>query len=110
MAARKDDADAALNALRFRIQRRQVKVARKCTTVIAHLRNAIWNKAKTSFERSGQFGHFDAVDACKYLVRHVDWDKNPYPDRVFSKEDCLVKPKPEETNIARLFRPRYRSS
>ena len=47
--------------------------------LIEHLRNAIWNTNRTTFERSEKHGHYDAVDALKYLVRVVDWRKNPTP-------------------------------
>lgn len=49
-----------------------VRVHPRCTMAIAHLRNAIWNTARSSFERSGDFGHFDHLDAAKYAIRHID--------------------------------------
>lgn len=76
-AARKDDADAALNLLRLSLPR--VEIHPRCVQLRAHLRHAVWNRSRTSYERSGDLGHFDGVDAAKYLVRHVDWTRNPYP-------------------------------
>ena len=32
-----------------------------------------------SFARSPDDGHYDAVDALKYFVRSVVYNKNPYP-------------------------------
>jgi hypothetical protein len=106
-AAKKDDKDAALNGLRVKVQNGQLKVHKRCKTVIAHMGNAIWNKAKTSYERSGQYGHFDAVDACVYLVRHVDWNKNPTPNHRFSRQDHFLK-REEASGVQTLFRPRFR--
>jgi hypothetical protein len=77
--AKKDDKMAAINALRLAIQNGQVTIHPRCKTLISHLKYAIWNKARTSFERSGAYGHFDAVDAMVYLWRHADRVTNPFP-------------------------------
>jgi len=79
IAAQKDDAAAALNNLRLAIASNKVVIHPRCKTLISHLRHAIWNKSRTSYERSGDFGHFDGVDALKYLLRAVDFQYNPYP-------------------------------
>lgn len=76
---RKDDAEAAVNALRLACAEHRIAIHPDCTTTIAHMEAAIWNKSRTSFERSGDFGHFDGVDMCKYAVRHIDRSSNPYP-------------------------------
>jgi hypothetical protein len=80
--ASKDDADAALNALRVGL--RGVRIHRRCKTIISHCRHGIWNKARSSYERievDGVRHHFDGIDALKYLVRHADVRLNPYPLR-----------------------------
>lgn len=79
MPTRKDDADAALNNTRLMLASEKIIINPKCTTLVAHLENAIWNKARSSYERSGDNGHFDAIDALKYLVRNIQLNKNPYP-------------------------------
>lgn len=76
----KTDSDAALNALRVAIQKGHVAIHPRCKVLISHLRNAIWNSSKTSFDRMDGFGHFDGVDALKYLVRVADRRANPSPD------------------------------
>lgn len=75
----KTDADAALNKVRMMIQNEQIIINPRCVHTINHLEKGIWNKNKTSFERSSDFGHYDAIDALKYLVRNVQLTKNPYP-------------------------------
>lgn len=77
--ARKDDADAALNHLRRCCQERKILIHPRCTTIIAHLEAAIWNRSRTNYERSEAHGHYDGVDAVKYLLRHVDMHSNPFP-------------------------------
>jgi len=78
--ATKTDADAALNALRMSIQRMEIEIAPRCKTLISHLHYGTWNERRTSFDRQDGFGHWDAIDALKYLVRHVSRRKNPAPD------------------------------
>lgn len=75
----KDDSDAALNALRVAIGKGEIEIHPRCKNTIAHLRNAVWNASRTSYERMPGFGHFDFIDCLKYLVRHVNRQENPHP-------------------------------
>lgn len=79
LPAPKDNADAQLNNLRLLLKSHKIIINPRCVGLISHLKNAIWNKARTSYVRNNTFGHFDALDALKYLVRMVDFNKNPYP-------------------------------
>lgn len=85
MATRKDDADAALNKVRIMLQNEQIIIHPRCVTLIHHLEAGVWNKNKTSFERSADQGHYDAADSLKYLVRNIQVSKNPYPAGYFHK-------------------------
>lgn len=76
---KKDDADSALNNVRILIKDEHIIINPRCEILIRHLESGIWNKSKTSFDRSGDNGHFDAIDSLKYLVRNVDFHHNPYP-------------------------------
>jgi hypothetical protein len=76
----KDDADGALNNMRVALGQKKVIIHPRCETLIFHLEFAVWNKSKTKIDRSVDHGHYDGVDALKYLVRNIDWRKNPYPD------------------------------
>lgn len=85
MPTRKDDADAALNKVRIMLQNEQIIINPRCTTLIHHLEAGVWNKNKSSFERSADNGHYDACDSLKYLVRNIQTNKNPYPSGYFHK-------------------------
>jgi hypothetical protein len=76
----KQNPDAALNALRVFISGKNLWVHPRCEVTISHLDNGVWNKARTSFERSDEFGHFDAIDMLKYAVRSIDRTMNPFPE------------------------------
>lgn len=77
--ARKDDAEAALNSLRISIAGGKMRIHPRCKVTISHLAGAVWNKSRTSFERSPGLGHFDAVDAVKYFHRGINRHANPWP-------------------------------
>ena len=76
---KKDDNDAAINNMRLLLSKKKIIIDPKCTTLIQHLKNVKWKKGKKIFARSQDNGHYDAVDALKYLVRRVEPNKNPYP-------------------------------
>jgi hypothetical protein len=76
---RKDDAEAALNEVRIRVANHRIRIHPRCVTTISHLRHAVWNKARTQYERSADHGHFDGVDQVKYAVRTVQPSMNPWP-------------------------------
>ena len=79
--AKKDDNEAALNKLRVMLANEQIIINPKCTTLIRHLKNVKWKSPnnRVLFGRSPDDGHYDAVDALKYLIRNINFNKNPYP-------------------------------
>lgn len=77
--AQKDNKDAAIASLRIMLSAEKIIIDPKCVTLIRHLHNVKWDKNKTKFARSIDNGHYDAVDALIYFVRHVDYKRNPYP-------------------------------
>lgn len=79
LPTQKDELDAAINNTRMLIKQKRVIINPKCITLINHLETGIWNKARTSFARSSEKGHFDAIAALIYLLRNVDFTRNPYP-------------------------------
>lgn len=79
MPTLKDNADAALNNMRMLLKSERIIIHPRCKTLIYHLKSAIWNKARSSYARSADHGHYDAVDALKYLCRNINFNKNPYP-------------------------------
>jgi hypothetical protein len=64
----------AVNALRVLVKRGRLRVHPRCRTIIAHLRSARWNDARTSFMRvhtdEGQH-HYDGAAAVVYLAREA---------------------------------------
>lgn len=95
LATQKDNFEAALNNLRLWLQQKKIIIHPRNKELIAHLRNATWNKARTQFARSSTFGHFDFVAALIYLVRNINTKRNPYPPgyefRELNHNDLIFK-------------------
>jgi hypothetical protein len=94
--AKKDDNDTAVNDLRQLIAAKKIIIHPRCVNLISHLKNVKWAKNRKTFARSNDDHphHYDAVDALKYLVRHVNLNKNPYPAHYdFNMRDLYVPDK-----------------
>lgn len=103
-AADKTAAEAALHQLRNGFQRDLIEVHPDCKMLIDHLQNGVWNKNRTSYERNEKFGHFDGIDALKYMYRHLNKVQNPNPpkgvrlkekvsaDNIFSRPEHFRSP------------------
>jgi hypothetical protein len=76
----KDDQDVMVNNLRMMISNEKVIINPRCKQLIFHLQNATWKDSKKKvMDRSPDAGHYDGVDALKYLVRNIHFSRNPYP-------------------------------
>lgn len=94
----KDDAEASLNALRMEIGRKRIEIHPRCRTLIAHLEYGTWNTQRTSFARADGYGHWDAIDALKYLLRSIARLRNPEP---IVKPNVLAGPHHMPQHLAR---------
>lgn len=92
--SQKSEKNSSINQLRIMIQNRKLIIHPRCVHTISHLQFAIWNKTRTDFMRSTDKGHYDCVDALLYLVRNVDFNKNPYPPgyQLTGTGDIFFKP------------------
>ncbi|MFZ4411499.1 MAG: terminase large subunit domain-containing protein [Bacteroidales bacterium] len=75
----KDNKEAALNNVRLHISDEMLSISPKCKTLIFHLKSGTWNKQRTSYDKTPDGGHADAIDALSYMLRNIQKMKNPYP-------------------------------
>lgn len=75
----KDNLEAQVNELRMLARHAKLAIHPRCTNTIAHLRYGIWNKQRTQFERTKEFGHFDGCAMMVYFIRNAPRHLNPYP-------------------------------
>jgi len=76
---RKDNKETAINDVRMKIGAGNIVINPRCKNLIFQLKTATWAKNRKTFDRSSDAGHYDLIDALVYLVRNVQWQKNPYP-------------------------------
>lgn len=77
--AMKDDSEAAINVMRLEVGGKNIEIDPRCTNLIRQLGNAVRVKPGGDMTRSKRDGHWDLIAALKYLVRHWDKTRNPYP-------------------------------
>lgn len=75
----KDDAEAAVNALRYAFQQNKIEIWEDSGPLIAQLRSGQWNDTRTDWERGSVLGHLDCVSALVYLWRNIRRFLNPNP-------------------------------
>lgn len=85
--ADKHEKHAALNAVRQGIASGRIIVHERCRELIKQIKNGLWNKQRTDFERTPGLGHLDGIAALMYLFRHSDFSSNPYPKYWGSEPD-----------------------
>lgn len=80
--AQKTDKAHAVNRLRVLLREGRVEVHPRCRHLDRHLRTTTWaSERRSEWKRTGGGEHGDLVDALVYLVRSVDWQRNPWPQR-----------------------------
>jgi hypothetical protein len=111
----KDNSEAQLANMRRLLQNQQIIIDPRCRILISHLETGVWNKARTSYLRSSDKGHFDAIDALKYLCRNINFTRNPFPDHYrYSPSDAMLVEKqqqaknPLERTLTNMFKVRRR--
>lgn len=92
MATRKDDKEAAINALRLRFTAGKIKIHKRCESLRYQLKVGLWNSRRSDFERGEKTGHLDAVDALIYLSRNLDEQRNPYPPVAYDRSTQYKNP------------------
>lgn len=76
---RNDNPEGAINEVRLKLQSEQIIINPRCKNLIFQIKAGTWAKNRRTFTRSEEAGHFDLLAALMYLVRNVQWNKNPYP-------------------------------
>lgn len=99
---RKDDKKTALNDVRTRIKTKKLIIHPRCVNLVRHMRAAVWATNKKDFAKSSENGHYDCVDALVYLIRNINYHRNPYPENynltltASYNNDSIIIPTAEE--------------
>lgn len=74
----KDDKRAAVNLLRQKIAAKEIIIDPSCKQLLHELRTGSWEANGKNFKRKNG-SHLDCVDALIYMIRAINYQKNPYP-------------------------------
>lgn len=85
----KDGKLEQVNKLRLMLNRGQIEINPRCVNLLYHMKSARWKngtsgkldflRVKASSDGKLKAHHCDALDALLYMVRNVDFNRNPYP-------------------------------
>lgn len=88
----KFDKDLALANLRDLFTTDKIEIDPRCKSTTHQLANGVWNKSRSSFERSESMGHCDAIDTLIYFARNANFRANPAPTVHHSHHTHVVRP------------------
>lgn len=74
----KDNKHLQCDLLDIMVRRNQLKIHPRCVNLVRELHTTIWNKPRTSFERTPN-GHGDVLDGLIFICRAVRWHRDPRP-------------------------------
>jgi hypothetical protein len=75
---RNDEKELQINELRKLVNSGRLLINPKCERLISQLGSTIWNKQRSSYERT-EDGHGDLIDALVYFLRNLPRNVNPEP-------------------------------
>jgi hypothetical protein len=112
LATDKTNKQAHVNVVRTKINGKRIIINPKCTNLIQHLQNAVWDKDRKKF-RKAIGHHYDFLDCLIYLVRNINYTHNPFPENYFVKGE-FISPKLDELrnksefvrHLSKMFTPR----
>ena len=92
--ADKKEMMSGINFIRNMINNNKIIINPECKTTIYHLKTAKWvTQSKDKLGRGQDGSHFDSVAALSYLLRAIDFSRNPYPknyNRPTNPDDIFV--------------------
>ena len=111
-ATEKDQKEAQINNLRILIQQGRIKIHESCVNLAVQLQYGRWKTSasgRRDYQRSVELGHLDLIDALIYLVRNINFRKNPLPDDLVDLHSYWYQPnhKRQSKNartLAKVFR------
>jgi hypothetical protein len=79
----KDNKEAQINQLRIFLKQKRIRIHESCVNLLTQLRYSQWKvsaSGRRDYARSAELGHSDLIDALLYLIRNVNFNRNPIAD------------------------------
>lgn len=74
-----DDRESSINVMRLEVGALRIEIHPRCEGLIRQLGTAVRVRAGGDMARNKRDGHYDLVSSLRYLVRSIQWARNPYP-------------------------------
>lgn len=104
----KEALEAMVNEVRLWVMKGRVKVAERCLQLLGCVRYGVWDERRKKFDRSDDYGHFDALAALVYLIRNIDTSTNPIPyDYGKTGEDIFKLKRPHLSDNAQILKQAF---
>lgn len=97
---KKKSLDESVVELRRPFRQDKIIIHPRCEFTIKTLRSGRFNKNKTDYERTVEFGHLDAIAALIYGIRHVDVQRAENPKKKATQDmyyDASKDPRKQES-------------
>lgn len=78
-ATGKDNLLAMVNELRDLIAKKRIVINPRCVELLKQLDHGEWNKNRDKFAHMSNGSHCDGIAALIYLIRNVNYRRNPFP-------------------------------
>lgn len=78
--ATKYDKEESINRLRGVFGDNKIIIHKRCINLIDQLLLGVYNNSRKDYERTPGLGHLDGIDALRYLIRKINYNKNPVPE------------------------------
>ena len=95
-ATKKDKKEAQVNHTNLLLAKEEIVINPRCKSLIQQCRFGIWNKTRTSYERTAALSHCDTVDALVYLVRNISRSRNPIEIKPYDRGTHVYLGKEQE--------------
>lgn len=91
--------DVKTNQVRRMFRENKIRIHERCKWLLFQLEVGMWNTRRTGYERIPGAGHLDGIDALRYGVRMVDYNKDPIPKNYGIRlETHNVRPEPKRSH------------
>lgn len=97
--------DVKTNQLRRMFRENKIAISSLCQKLIFQLEVGIWNMRRTGYERIPGAGHLDGMDALRYGIRLVNYNRDPIPLNYGIKlETHNIKPFRQENHYQKALK------
>lgn len=100
----KEDLETAVNAVEVALSQNRISLDPACKQLALTCEYGRFNKQRTDFNRTPQFGHNDALAGLMYGWRACDKTTNPFPKNTYNRDNWFDPEANAQANQEPIFR------